>query len=75
MNVEPTSAPGRVEVLTARVLRSITLPLVVAVVGAVLMVASISNASADRKVMRKTPKVVSRYCSEILAMFLACPFD
>ena len=39
MNVEPTAAPGRVEVLTARGLRSITLPLVVAVVGAVLMVA------------------------------------
>ena len=39
MNIEPTAAPGRVEVLTARVLRSITLPLVVAVVGAVLMVA------------------------------------
>lgn len=39
VNVEPTAAPGRAEVLTARVLRSITLPLVVAVVGAVLMVA------------------------------------
>ncbi len=39
MNVEITSPLGRVKVLATRVLQSITLPLVVAVVGAVMLVA------------------------------------
>lgn len=38
MNSERTSPPGRVQMFVARTLRRITLPLVVAVVGAVVLI-------------------------------------